>query len=235
MKYSDFEYVLSAERISRYHRACGGDSRNAMTLYRYNLQLSQEMFSVISFFEVALRNAIDRHMRSHFGNDWLRDSVLPNGIFQTNTNFIGSARIIENAYQKLMFEHAYSHTRLLTTMEFGVWKYMFSTLQYRATGQTLLLVFPNKQRSTPQLQINQAYIYNELDKVNKLRNRIAHHEPICFLTGQDVVYTDYIKKEYQNIQTLFSWMGINGKSMLYGLDHVLIICNKIDLLIFNRL
>lgn len=61
MKYTDFEYVLSPERMGRYLQACGDDSQKAMTLYRYNLQLSQEMFTVISCFEVALRNAIDRH------------------------------------------------------------------------------------------------------------------------------------------------------------------------------
>lgn len=91
MKYKDFEYVLSSERMARYLQAYDGDSRKAMTLYRYNLQLSQEMFSVISCFEVALRNAIDRHMRSLFGNDWLRDSILPNAnlqLFPNNANFL---------------------------------------------------------------------------------------------------------------------------------------------------
>lgn len=228
MKYKDFEYVLSSERMGRYFQAYNGDSRKAMTLYRYNLQLSQEMFSVISCFEVALRNAIDRHMRFHFGNDWLRDFILPNGIFQTNVNFIGSAKIIENAYQKLISDHTYSHTRLLTTMEFGVWKYMFSTLQYRATGQTLLRIFPNKQRSTPQLQINQAYIYNELDKVNKLRNRIAHHETICFVPPATAPNTSYVINEYHKILTLFRWMDINPQALLYGLDHVRQVCSKID-------
>ena len=29
-------------------------------------------------------------------------------------------------------------------MEFGVWKYMFANPQYRATGQILLRIFPNK-------------------------------------------------------------------------------------------
>ena len=42
--------------------ACGGDTRRAMTLYRYNLKLSQEMFTLISCFEVALRNRIDNQM-----------------------------------------------------------------------------------------------------------------------------------------------------------------------------
>ena len=228
MKYADFEYVLSPERMGRYLRACRGNSRKAMTLYRYNLQLSQEMFTIISCFEVALRNAIDRHMRIRFGNDWLRDSVLPNGLFQTNSNFIGTTKIIDNAYQKLLISHTYSHTQLLTTMEFGVWKYMFSTLQYRATGQNLLQIFPKKQRSTPQLQINQAYIYNELDKVNKLRNRIAHHETICFVPPTIAPDTSYIIKEYQKIQTLFTWMDIDSRSLLYGLDHVQQVCSKIN-------
>ncbi|MBQ9338787.1 MAG: hypothetical protein IJS13_00465 [Paludibacteraceae bacterium] len=70
MKYSDFEYILSPERIGRYLQACHGDSRKAMTLYRYNLQLSQEMFTVISCFEVALRNAIDRNLTATLGGDW---------------------------------------------------------------------------------------------------------------------------------------------------------------------
>ena len=55
-----------------------------------------------------------------------------------------------------------------------------SSLQYRATGQCLLRAFPNKPRSSVAVQYNNAYIFNELDKVNSLRNRIAHHEPICF-------------------------------------------------------
>ncbi|MCS6935728.1 MAG: hypothetical protein NZM35_11370 [Chitinophagales bacterium] len=40
--------------MSRYKTACGGNSKKAMTLYRKNLQLSQEIFTVISCFEIAL-------------------------------------------------------------------------------------------------------------------------------------------------------------------------------------
>ena len=99
-------------------------------------------------------------------------------------------------------------------------------VQYTLTNQSLLDAFPFKQRSTPQLHINQSYIFNELDKINTLRNRIAHHEPLCFPTGQAVVDTAYIRREYQKILTLFQWMGIDGRSMLYGLDHVLKVCDK---------
>ena len=40
MKYSEFESIFSRERTYKYLNACGGNSRKAMTLYRYNLRLS---------------------------------------------------------------------------------------------------------------------------------------------------------------------------------------------------
>lgn len=81
MKYADFEKIMSSQRMERYLTACGGDTRKAMTLYRYNLQISQEMFTIVSCFEVALRNAIDRKLTENLGEEWLKDSITANGVF----------------------------------------------------------------------------------------------------------------------------------------------------------
>lgn len=131
MEYLEFERILSAKRMQRYKDAANGDTRKAMALYRYNLRLSQEMFTIVSCFEVALRNAIDGLLVTTLGENWLR-------------------------------------------------------------------------------------------------NRIAHHEPICFRLHASEIDTSYIVNEYQKIQTLFSWMGIDSRSMLYGLDHVQSVCAKIN-------
>ena len=227
MNFSEFERIISQKRMSRYVDSCGGNTRKAMTLYRYNLQISQEMFTIISCFEVTIRNFIDRELTRVFGEEWLKDSISSDG-FLAGQDTIKTFEIVKRAYEKLVDENLYSHTKLLSGLDFGVWKYMFSPPQYRATGQVLLRVFPYKERSTPSCHINQSYIFNELDKINALRNRIAHHEPICFLTNHAVIHTDYIKIEYRKIQTLFAWMGVDSTSMLYGLDHVLKVCDKID-------
>ena len=227
MEYLDFERILSAKRMQRYKAAVKGDTRKAMALYRYNLRLSQEMFTIVSCFEVALRNAIDSVLVPALGNNWLRDSIQVNGMF-SNGRMNETRKIIEKAYGRLSRQDNYSHSKLIAEMEFGVWKYMYSSLQYRATGQCLLSAFPNKPRSSAKLQYNNTYIFNELDKVNSLRNRIAHHEPICFRLHDAEIDTGYIINEYQNIQTLFSWMGIDSHSMLYGLDHVQNVCAKIN-------
>lgn len=227
MKYCEFEHFFSQKRLNRYLLACDGDKRKAMTLYRYNLRLAQELLTIVSCFEVSLRNAIDDILVPQFGGEWLKDSVSEGGIF-TDPILHKTNRTISEALQKLKSQGIYSHSKLLAQMDFGMWKYMYSPLQYNLTHQTLMGAFPYKQRSTPQLHINQSYIFNELDKINTLRNRIAHHEPLCFPTGQSVIYTSYIRVEYQKIQTLFSWMGIDSSSMLYGLDHVTKVCDRID-------
>ncbi len=81
MRYNDFERIVSSARMSRYYIACGNNSRKAMTLYRKNLKLSQELFTIISCFEIALRNSIDKLCISNFGNAWLCDSAISGGFF----------------------------------------------------------------------------------------------------------------------------------------------------------
>ena len=197
-----------------------------MTLYRYNLMLSGEMLKIISCFEVALRNRIDYTLKQHLGNDWLRDSCCPGGLLD-NPSTLGSKKIIWKAYNELSIKGAYTPTRLLSEMDFGIWKYMYTGPQYLATGQRLLGVFPNKPKSTPMTQIDNKHIFNELNRINHLRNRIAHHEPICFQADSPVKSVEYVQQEYQRILKLFSWMGLDSRGLLYGMDHVSGACRMI--------
>lgn len=98
MIFKDFEHILSQERLRRYVNACHGDTRKAMTLYRLNLRLSQEMFTLVSCFEVALRNAIDDNLIPTLGGDWLRDSVILGGRFHSVRAISTTCRIINDAY-----------------------------------------------------------------------------------------------------------------------------------------
>ena len=125
MIYKELEDVFSTKRMQKYVQACGGNTRKAMTLYRYNLKLSQEMFTLVSCFEVALRNRIDRQMVAYLGDDWLRNLVMPGGNFYNQRSVEKTPKIIANAYHELQNNGVYSHSKLLASMEFGVWKYLF--------------------------------------------------------------------------------------------------------------
>lgn len=219
MRYNEFEDTISPERMQRYVLACGNDTRRAMTLYRYNLKLSQEMFTLISCFEVSLRNKINKEMVAIFGNDWLRDFILPGGRFDTDPRVDGTRKIIKKAYEGLIRSHNYSHTKLLAEMEFGVWKFMFNNVQYRIANRCLLNIFPNKPTSTAQHQYDNTFVFNDLKVINTIRNRIAHHEAIC-LGNPVCIDTQGVLDCYARIMRLFHWMNINANTLLYGLDHV---------------
>lgn len=224
MRYNDFVNVMTNARMNRYLLACGGNTRKAMTLYRKNLQLTQELFTVISCFEVALRNAIDTTITPILGNDWLRDGATKGGIFDTPKCRLTKENI-NDAIGKL---HSYSHYKLVAELGFGFWRYMFAQNQFNATGKVVLKVFPSKPISTPAFQYNNIYIFNQLAQLNEIRNRMAHHEPICFLPGQPVKDTTYARQHYHLILQLFNWMQIDESALLYGLDHINNVCNEID-------
>jgi hypothetical protein len=216
---------MSAPRMGRYLVSCNNDTKKAMTLYRKNLHLSQELFTVISCFEVALRNVMNTHYVTIYGNDWLRDSAVAGGFFNIQ-QCQRTAKIINDAIRNLGAH--YTHIKLLAELDFGFWRYLFAQPQFRAGGQTLLQVFPAKPRSTPAIQYNNTFVFNQLGLINGLRNRIAHHEPICFLPGRSVKDTTYARQHYGLIMQLFQWMSIDESALLYGLDHINEVCNDID-------
>jgi len=225
MRYRDFEAIMSIDRLGRYLSAMGGDTRKAMKLYRLNLQASQEMFTIISCFEVALRNAINEHYKTIWGSNWLRDTALAGGAL--NIPRCGKTpHMINNAVAELRTN--YSHAKLVAKMDFGFWRYMFARHQYTALGRTLLTIFPARPRSSPGHHYDNTFVFGELEKINGIRNRIAHHEPICFSNGLSVRDTTYARQHYRLILDLFNWMAIDEGALLYGLDHMNMILNKID-------
>jgi hypothetical protein len=195
-----------------------------MTLYRLNLRLSQELFTVISCFEVALRNRIDQHYSRRNGKDWLRDSAMPGGMF--NSQRCGKTPyIISDALRKLT---AYAHPKLVAQMDFGFWRYTFARHQFFAGGQSLLAIFPAKPISTLTNRYDHNYIFAELEKINLFRNRLAHHEPVCFLPGHPTKDITFSHRHYVLIRQLFKWMQIDEATLLYGLDHITKILKDIN-------
>jgi hypothetical protein len=224
MKYSEFANIMTNARMSRYLLACEGNTRKAMTLYRKNLQLTQELFTIISCFEVALRNNIDTVITNSMGETWLKDATLDGGIFDTPKCKLTRDNI-KDALNKI---HFYSHNKLVAELGFGFWRFMFAQNQFNATGKILLKAFPLKPKSTPSMQYNNNFIFNQLAQLNEIRNRMAHHEPICFLPGQSVKDTTYVRQHYNLILQFFLWMQIDESALLYGLDHINTVCNEID-------
>ena len=203
------------------------DTLNLNPLCLFSARLSQELFTIISCFEVSLRNAVNGHYVGVHGSDWLRDSCRQGGMFD-NLHCRTTAGIIRNVI--IFMGTLYSHSKTLARMDFGFWRYLFAQPQYRAGGQSLLRIFPAKPISTSIIHYNHSYIFNELAKVNDIRNRIAHHEPICFQYQIPAISTAYARQHYALLLQLFQWMNVDEAALLYGLDHINEVCSQIDCL-----
>lgn len=232
MNYIDFESLFSAPRLQRYKNAMSGNQNKALILYRHNLKLSQSLFTLISVFEIVLRNQIDVCMKKHGANaDWLHDAVQNGGIFDTQKCQYCHDEIIKKL-NLLNKNGTYSHDKLIAELNFGFWRYMLEPAQFNATGKIFMQILPSRPKSSPTQHYNQKWFAAKLREINIIRNRIAHQETICLRQngGNSVVDTSLARNVYHNILNLLHYMNIAADKLLYGLNHknILILCDKID-------
>ena len=212
---------MSLQRLKRYRIACNYNIQKTLCLYRANIRMSLAFLAILGIFEVVLRNKIDVHYKAQFSEtpDWFLAAMHPGG-FLTQNGCQGSLNKITKAYADM--RQNYSHDKLLSQLSFGFWKFMFAGGQFKAGGGTLLAIFPNRPSGC-----NQKTIYQKLHRINLIRNRVAHHEPICFGTG-NVIDTTYARDVFQEIIDVVTYMGVNGQQLFYGVDGVIKEANFID-------
>lgn len=213
MPNSQFHTAISQPWFLRCISTCGHNIRKASQVYRANTLLSKEMFGVIGVFEVILRNSINRHFICTKGNNWLSDSIQPGGYLDITPGCEDAYHFIQEGIYKLGIN--YTHDDLISKLSFGFWTYQFAAKEYAAAGSTLLEIFPNRPFGT-----KQKTVFRHLIKINDIRNRIAHHEPICIDKTTGHISTSYTEKRYNLIVELLCWLGCNPKKILYGIDGV---------------
>ncbi len=205
--------AISQPRFSKYYAACGNNRRKALRLYRANILLSQKMYALIGVFEVILRNSIDRHFIHDRGNHWLEDAVQPGGYLDVSPGCEDTFHSIQEALERLGV--GYTHDGLITKLSFGFWTYQFAKKQFAASGNSLLDIFPNRP-----LGVSQKIVFQNLMRINDIRNRIAHYEPICFDKDTGAISTTLASNRYELIRDLLHWLGCNVRNILYGIDGV---------------
>lgn len=209
MKYKEYEVAFSPARLSRYKAACGGDTRKAMTLYRYNVKLCQKYYAVLNIFEIILRNAIDRHFRLYYNDlNWIEHQLQAGGMLAHSPQKTEALKHIRDLTKrgKLTLD------KVVSAQSLGFWTYMFNKIPFNAGGKKILDVFPNKQ-----VGLGQKAVYNELQDIKQFRNRIAHHEPICFDASWNRNMA-YAQQNYKQILKYISFLGYSDKQILYGYD-----------------
>ena len=209
MKYPEYERAFSAARLNKYLTACGGNTAKALILYRHNVKLCQKFYGMLNIFEVILRNAINEHYKAYFNDsDWIRTQLAPGGMLSQHPQ----KSVVDKTIADLTAAGRYTNDRVVSSVTFGFWTYLFTKKPFRLGGQSLLKIFPAKATG-----LGQRAIYNELMAVKNFRNRIAHHEPICF-DSSGSKSTGLAKDHYNLIVRYVNFLGYPEEHLYFGLD-----------------
>lgn len=174
------EQSISPPRLARYLAASDQDKKAALELYRWNSELSQSMTFALHMVEVCLRNAIAESIQAAFGSEWYTQAR-----FKINLGDYWAGRL-EKAIETKQKEAGYKRREMnsgdiVSEMTFGFWR-EFLKAPYdkhiwnkkNSSGQLILAVaFPH----LPTYKSRQN-IYNNVNDLVKLRNRISHYEAI---------------------------------------------------------
>lgn len=162
---------LTAHRLQSYLDVTHGDLEQALELYKWNAEISAEIFRVLVDVEVFLRNAIDRELQKFnvtLGNDmtWIDD--LNQFIPPIRRQDIERAKYFVVADGKTL-----DHSNIVSQLNFGFWRSFF--IRWNKDNlwpNALRYAFPHSPSRQPE------YIFTRIRHLHVLRNRIAHHEPI---------------------------------------------------------
>lgn len=231
MQYSIYEENLSAPRLKRYKNACNENREQAVELYKLNILLSLRLYGYLSIFEVVLRNRVDRHLRNQYKNQsYLKDQLDDPKGFLHEKKLNSQKMKVESAIIDIKRSGlSFSHERLVAALSFGFWTEMFGKYSFLAVRRTLLNIFPKKPSQT-----NRDDIYAILTRIRKIRNKIAHHEPICFRvkTQNNIIVTEITTERatqlLDDITRLYSYMNINYKDLINDLPNPIEAIEKIE-------
>lgn len=219
MKYIELEKMISEPRLSRYLNACGESKGRAQKLYKANLHIAQAFYPVLNIFEVILRNAINDRLKNHLNRNWIINetrgfmndpSLAPKYYLREQIN--ASKRKIRSRRTRV------NTNNIVAEQTLGFWISMFEDYHHRLLGGVLLSCFPHKPR-----RVNRNTLHQKMKRVNKLRNRVYHNEPICF--DNNSIDFSKVEQARTDVLELLSWIGVSAEKYCLEYDNIL---NKIE-------
>lgn len=168
------EHRLSPERLAPYRRAVGGDLEPAVELYTWNAEVAAAFFEVLGHLEVVLRNALHEELSS-----WHASNRRRGLWFDDPARLLDERRRadIDTARARLLRDgKTETPGKVVAELSFGFWRFLLdrryqNTLWAQALRHAFPFLVPQRRQS----------VYQPVERLTRLRNRIAHHEPIHHL------------------------------------------------------
>jgi hypothetical protein len=152
--------------------------------------------------EVTLRNALARELDTFLGSDahpWYDGS---SGILSAE-----ALQDISKAKDRIHRQrHAETPGRVIAELNFGFWRFLLAS-RYESSLWT-----PCLRRAFPELTPQRrTTVYEPLDQLHTLRNRIAHHEPI---------HTRDLRADMLSIYRILNWISPDVRAWAVNLSRI---------------
>jgi hypothetical protein len=144
----------------------------ALALYAWNTQVAAAMLAPLHICEVVIRNAVADAIASVYGAQWPWSSSFIRSLPNPPHGYQARQDLLTVSAGKT------SVGKVIPELKFVFWQTLFTQrFDHRLWQPHLKTVLPyvDTAKSVPELR---QLIYTELEQLRKLRNRIAHHEPI---------------------------------------------------------
>ncbi len=211
---SEFDIIttaFTAQRLSKYVAFNKGNTNQAVEHYKSNLRLAESLYISLSVFEVTLRNALSRELHNMAGKDNWFD------VFYTTPELSDLVPDIDQA-KKLIRHRGETVTtdKIISELTFGFWVMLLNSQYERVLWKSLRKAFPHMPKSDRKRKNVSA----PCNSFRKLRNRIFHHEAICW----DL---DYVTCLHANLITVLGWMNADMPAWLAPIDPFDHVCASI--------
>lgn len=185
------EAALSHERFSRYVAATGIRNRQlALQMYSWNAKLCSSLTTPLQVLEVTIRNGVVAALERAYGGNWI-----------SSRSFIKSLPRPQRGYSpasdlQMTLAKVSTTGQVISELKFIFWNDMFTSRHdVRIWDRHIRLAFPNLPSSLS-VQECRLLLYKQVFAIRKLRNRIAHHEPI---------FTRDVLSEFRRMTKVISW------------------------------
>jgi len=155
--------AITEERFAKYVERCTGDRTAALRLYTWNTAASAAFYGPLQAVEVTLRNAVNQKLGRALGQRWFERSPL------MRANELRMANEAINTLKTRGTEP--TPGRVVAELSLGFWTGLFANAYDQNLWRQHLHLIVTPRRRRPDL-------FDDLDRLRTLRNRIAHHEPI---------------------------------------------------------
>lgn len=202
--------VISAPRFATYLQATGNDRARALALYEWNLDLSAAFIVPLQVCEVAVRNGVAEAIEKVHGATWpwsngfLRSLPRPRRAFDYSPE--SDLRGVAGRQP--------TTGKVVAELKFAFWEAIFTAGQdSRIWNAHFATSFPGAPAAMT-VAAARAKAHGDLWTIRKLRNRIAHHEPI---------FSRNTAADYAMVRELIEWRSptaaawVDGKQAVLGL------------------